>query len=148
MDWSQYNQGQVDALHADNVILVSPDDVPLSDTEGLARSKLAAHTLPGSLHRAFSVFFVTPDRKVLLQRRALSKITFPGLWANTCCSHPLYLPSGEAETVFEAARRRLVQELGLSASFCEGLDMTRLCRLRYRAEAPKDALGRVWVEHE
>jgi len=28
--------------------------------------------------------------ELLLQRRASEKITFPNLWTNTCCSHPLH----------------------------------------------------------
>jgi isopentenyl-diphosphate delta-isomerase len=42
----------------------------------------------GMLHRAFSVFLFKEDR-LLLQQRADTKITFPGYWTNTCCSHPL-----------------------------------------------------------
>jgi isopentenyl-diphosphate delta-isomerase type 1 len=44
----------------------------------------------GKLHRAFSVFLFDKQNKLLLQQRAASKITFPSLWTNTCCSHPLY----------------------------------------------------------
>lgn len=43
----------------------------------------------GLLHRAFSVFLFSPDGRLLLQRRAAEKITFPDMWTNTCCSHPL-----------------------------------------------------------
>ena len=51
----------------------------------------------GLLHRAFSVFLFDADNRLLLQQRAASKITFPRLWTNTCCSHPLhgYSPTGE-----------------------------------------------------
>lgn len=53
----------------------------------------------GMLHRAFSVFLFTPDGKLILQQRSGAKITFPFIWANTCCSHPLYdLPN---ETILE-----------------------------------------------
>lgn len=53
----------------------------------------------GSLmrHRAFSVFLFNSESKLLLQKRSDEKITFPGYWANTCCSHPLSVP-GETET--------------------------------------------------
>jgi isopentenyl-diphosphate delta-isomerase len=44
----------------------------------------------GLLHRAFSVFLFNSENKLLLQQRAASKITFPKVWTNTCCSHPLY----------------------------------------------------------
>ena len=48
----------------------------------------------GLLHRAFSVFLFRPsDGRLLLQRRADEKITFPGMWTNTCCSHPLSIKS-------------------------------------------------------
>ena len=41
-------------------------------------------------HRAFSVFLFNSKGELLLQRRSAAKITFPGLYTNTCCSHPLY----------------------------------------------------------
>lgn len=43
----------------------------------------------GLLHRAFSVFLFDEQGRLLLQQRAASKITFPDVWTNTCCSHPL-----------------------------------------------------------
>lgn len=44
----------------------------------------------GLLHRAFSAFVFRPsDGRLLLQQRASEKITFPDMWTNTCCSHPL-----------------------------------------------------------
>ena len=44
----------------------------------------------GLLHRAFSVFVFRPsDGKLLLQQCMSEKITFPDMWMNTCCSHPL-----------------------------------------------------------
>lgn len=43
----------------------------------------------GLLHRAFSVFIFSPDNKLLLQQRSDEKITFPSMFTNTCCSHPL-----------------------------------------------------------
>src|SRR5262249_54496237 len=64
---------------------------------------LAAHTSPGLLHLAFSVYLFTPDwRCLLLQQRSPAKLLWPLAWANTCCSHPR-----EGETPVEAGRRRL-----------------------------------------
>lgn len=60
---------------------------------------LMSNILPpkSMLHRAFSCFLFRPsDGKLLLQKRASEKITFPDLWTNTCCSHPLSVP-GEIE---------------------------------------------------
>ena len=70
--------------------------------------KLEAHQ-KGILHRAFSVFVLNSQGKLLLQKRAESKYHSPNLWANTCCSHP-YI----GESVTEAAHRRLDEEMGLS----------------------------------
>lgn len=56
----------------------------------------------GLLHRAFSVFLFRPsDGRLLLQKRADEKITFPGMWTNTCCSHPLSI---RAELVEEGQK--------------------------------------------
>jgi isopentenyl-diphosphate delta-isomerase len=46
---------------------------------------------------------------MLIQQRALSKYHSPGLWTNACCSHP-----APAETILDAGKRRLQEELGLS----------------------------------
>jgi len=45
----------------------------------------------------------------MLQQRATSKYHSPGLWTNTCCSHPR-----KNETNIEAAYRRLNEEMGMS----------------------------------
>lgn len=67
------------------------------------------------------------QNKLLLQQRAASKITFPKVWANTCCSHQL---SGFSPTEIDppeavadgsvtgsrlAAVRKLAHELGIPA---------------------------------
>jgi isopentenyl-diphosphate delta-isomerase len=48
---------------------------------------------------------------LLIQRRALNKYHTPGLWANTCCTHPHW--DENAET---CAVRRLNEELGIKFS--------------------------------
>ena len=68
--------------------------------------KLEAHR-KGLRHLAISVF-VTRGNKVLLQQRALSTYHTPGLWANTCCTHPYW-----GEDAPTCAARRLGQELGI-----------------------------------
>lgn len=84
------------------VILVDTEDRPTGTIE-----KMEAHRL-GVLHRAFSVFVFNEKGEMLLQQRALSKYHSGGLWTNACCSHPA---PGEETT--DAARRRLVEELGI-----------------------------------
>jgi isopentenyl-diphosphate delta-isomerase len=74
-------------------IVVSNDDEPLR-----GGSKKECHLMTninkGLLHRAFSCFLFDPiSGKLLLQRRAPEKITFPNMWTNTCCSHPLHVSS-------------------------------------------------------
>jgi isopentenyl-diphosphate delta-isomerase len=73
-------------------------------------SKAACHDGEGRLHRAFSVFLFNRSGALLLQQRAEGKRLWPGIWANTCCSHPR-----KGESVEAAAARRVRQELNLQA---------------------------------
>ncbi|ETX29653.1 isopentenyl-diphosphate Delta-isomerase [Roseivivax isoporae] len=93
--------------------------------------KLAAHRR-GLRHKAVSVFVLDGDR-VLLQRRATGKYHTPGLWANTCCTHPHW-----GEDAATCARRRLGEELGIP-----GLSLTRRDVVEYRAD-----VGGGLTEHE
>lgn len=81
--------------------------VDLADREVGQAEKLDAHRR-GVLHRAFSVFVLDGAGRLLLQRRAAGKYHSGGLWSNTCCGHPR-----PGESVVAAARRRLVEEMGL-----------------------------------
>ena len=87
------------------VILVDREDNPTGTME-----KMKAHR-KGVLHRAFSVFVFNDEGQLMLQKRALQKYHSPGLWSNTCCSHPY--PGEEAEV---AAHRRLEEEMGFDCS--------------------------------
>ncbi|GAB1403381.1 MAG: isopentenyl-diphosphate Delta-isomerase [Lentimicrobiaceae bacterium] len=90
------------------VILVDQDDKETGKME-----KLQAH-VEAKLHRAFSVFIFNSKGELLLQQRAFSKYHTPGLWTNTCCSHPR---PGEATA--DAAHRRMVEEMGFDCGFEE-----------------------------
>ncbi|KAK4796466.1 hypothetical protein SAY86_028792 [Trapa natans] len=72
------------------------------------------------LHRAFSVFLFNSKHELLLQQRSATKVTFPLVWTNTCCSHPLYRESElideDALGVRNAAQRKLLDELECSTS--------------------------------
>jgi len=70
-------------------------------------------------HRAFSLFLFNENKELLLQKRAESKLTFPNLWTNTCCSHPLPIKQEEEEIKGAkiAAARRLSFELGLDLDY-------------------------------
>ena len=89
----------------EKVILVDKND----NTIG-TMSKLDAHK-QGKLHRALSVFIINDNDEFLLQKRALDKYHSPGLWSNTCCSHPR-----KGELVSKAAERRLFEEMGIKTS--------------------------------
>lgn len=93
--------------------------------------KLEVHRR-GLRHPAISVFVLRGDQ-VLLQRRALAKYHTPGLWTNTCCTHPSW---GEAPIA--CAQRRLAEELGIT-----GLTPRLVEQIEYRAE-----VGNGLTEHE
>ena len=93
--------------------------------------KLEVHQ-KGLRHKAVSVF-VTQGSKVLIQQRALEKYHTPGLWANTCCTHPRW-----DEDPATCAVRRLREELGI-----EGLFPAFADRVEYRAD-----VGGGLIEHE
>lgn len=103
----------------------------------------------GLLHRAFSAFVFRPeDGKLLLQQRATEKITFPDMWTNTCCSHPL--DDFEEEKVEKdqlgvkvAARRKLEHELGIPREQTPIDKFQYLTRIHYLAPS-----NGVWGEHE
>ncbi len=103
----------------------------------------------GLLHRAFSAFVFRPaDGKLLLQQRASEKITFPDMWTNSCCSHPLDDFAAEKEEgaqrgVRVAASRKLEHELGIPPSQTPVDDFQYLTRIHYLA--PSDG---IWGEHE
>ncbi len=130
---------QVDMM-AEAVILVDEQDRPMGRA-----SKVNAHRGAGAFHRAFSVMLFDQDNRLLLQRRADDKITFPGIWANTCCSHPLDVPEEREELeglgVRRAAVRKLDQELGIDSVSID--DLTHVGRFRYQARQDE-----TWIERE
>lgn len=93
--------------------------------------KLAVHQR-GLRHLAVSVF-VMAGPLVLIQRRAAGKYHTPGLWANTCCTHPRW-----GEDTAACAQRRLREELGIT-----GLTPAFADRVEYRAD-----VGGGLTEHE
>jgi isopentenyl-diphosphate Delta-isomerase len=86
----------------EEVILVNEQDEQTGTIE-----KMEAHR-KALLHRAFSIFIFNTKGEMLLQQRAMGKYHSPGLWTNTCCSHPR-----PGEEVGEAASRRLKEEMGI-----------------------------------
>lgn len=118
-----------------------------SDNEVRAVSKVEAHHSSGILHRAFSVLLFDSNNRLLLQKRASHKVTFPNVWANSCCSHPLYSESerelGDALGVKRAAIRKLNQELGISESQVPISDFSFMTKMVYSSRMNEE-----WIERE
>jgi isopentenyl-diphosphate delta-isomerase len=121
------------------IIVDNNDNIIGKDT------KVNCHLGEGKLHRAFSVLLFNTENKLLIQKRASEKITFPSIWANSCCSHPLY-SNNEEEGIIgakKAAKRKLSQELGIDTSLIELSDIEYITKMHYRSRADKK-----WIEHE
>ena len=103
----------------DKIVFVDDANNPIATGD-----KLPGHTDDTKLHRAFSVFLFDRQGKFLMQQRALSKKTWPGVWSNTVCGHVML-----HESTVTAAKRRMRYELGLSGI---KLDLA-LPDFRYRA---------------
>jgi geranylgeranyl diphosphate synthase type I len=109
-------------------------------------SKLDSHYMEGHRHRAFSVFLFDSEGRLLVQRRSSEKITFPGVWGNTCCSHPLDIEgeNGDAEIgVINAAKRKLEHELGIPLSTTENWNFHHIGILEYACRWNSE-----WIERE
>ena len=129
-------------MMAEAVLQVDENDVVVGPI-----SKADSHYQSGSLHRAFSVLLFNMDGKLLLQQRAHDKITFPSVWANSCCSHPLAsaeeMEEDNALGVKVAAIRKLDQELGISPDSIDINDFHFITKMRYSARMNAD-----WIERE
>ncbi|XP_016017682.1 isopentenyl-diphosphate Delta-isomerase 1 isoform X2 [Rousettus aegyptiacus] len=133
-------------LLAEMCILIDENDNKIGvDTK--KNCHLNANIDKGLLHRAFSVFLFNTENKLLLQQRSDAKITFPGYFTNSCCSHPLNVP-GELEEnnamgVKRAAQRRLKAELGIPKEQVPLEEINYLTRIYYKAQSDG-----IWGEHE
>lgn len=111
-----------------------------------AKSKLDCHHDEGFLHRAFSVLLFDREGRLLVQRRSPEKITFPGIWANSCCSHPLDIEGengNDLDGAINAAIRKLEQELGIPAEISKEWDFHNVGVLEYSCRWNSE-----WIERE
>ncbi len=88
----------------------------------------------GWYHPTVHVWFYTPSGKVLLQKRADSKETFPGLWDVSVAGH-----IQEGETPLQAAIREIEEEIGLRGT---AGDLYFLGRFRSEHRHPGGLLDR------
>ncbi|MGN6440073.1 MAG: isopentenyl-diphosphate Delta-isomerase [Agriterribacter sp.] len=94
-----------------DIILVNTNDEQIGTMEKMETHRKAL------LHRAFSVFIFNSKGEMLLQQRAMEKYHSPGLWTNSCCSHPK-----PGEETIAGAQRRLKEELGFSVPLEKAFD--------------------------
>ena len=118
MESTMENLSEVQRRQLDEqCILLNENDEVIGSASKKA-CHLAENINKGMLHRAFSVFLFNSKNELLLQQRSLSKMTFPGFFTNTCCSHPRATKSEMTEDNYlgikKAAKRRLNFELGIS----------------------------------
>jgi isopentenyl-diphosphate Delta-isomerase len=88
----------------EHIVLVDSDNNVLGTAP-----KLTSHNSNTPLHRAFSLFLFNSKGQLLLQQRSKIKKTWPLVWSNSCCGHPML-----NETNKDAAKRRLKDELGIT----------------------------------
>jgi isopentenyl-diphosphate delta-isomerase len=166
--WNSAGRSQIDLMNEERCLVVdSNDNIVEFSSKGEAHKFSLLHP-QGRLHRAFSVFLFNENNQLLLQQRALHKLTFPGVWSNTCCSHPIAdcVPSeidypqailqGDVNGIKYAARRKLEHELGIPAKEIEISSIKYLTRIHYCAatDATDGSPARTelapfqWGEHE
>ena len=80
---------------------------PEGKSTGKTALKSEAHK-KGWFHATAHIWFFTSDEKILLQKRALTKKVFPGIWDISVAGH-----IGAGEEILEGAKREVFEEIGL-----------------------------------
>lgn len=162
------NMDQEDLMESDMLVAVDEYDNLISDFSSHGSSylsKRAGHTFNvdtprAALHRAFSFFLFDSDNRLLLTQRASSKITFPNVWTNTVCSHPLYgMSPNEVDIVPDAypsfpgikhaAIRKCKHELGIDKQYIPHESIQFITRYHYwAADTITYGVNSPWGEHE
>uniref|UniRef100_A0A5F8H7W3 isopentenyl-diphosphate Delta-isomerase n=1 Tax=Monodelphis domestica TaxID=13616 RepID=A0A5F8H7W3_MONDO len=131
---------------------INTDDVDEKEVQLLAEmcilidendNKIGAETKKNS----FNIFLFNTENKLLLRQRADAKITFPGCFTNTCCSHPLSTPveleENNAIGVRRAAQRCLKAELRIPMEQVPPEDISYVTGIHYKAQSEG-----IWGDYE
>jgi isopentenyl-diphosphate delta-isomerase len=86
---------------------------PEGEPTGVVKPKPDVHR-DGDWHRSVHIWIITPDDRILVQRRALTKENHPGQWDVSCAGH---IAAGE--TAIESAIREAWEELGITLDAAE-----------------------------
>lgn len=163
MKGSTYGVGmsQHDFMAQDECLVVNYNDEVIGADNKYNTHKFISGQPKGIVHRAFSVMLFDSQGQMLLQQRAASKVTFPRVWTNTCCSHPLHgqtpdevdpprdATNAEPSGIFHAARRKLRHELGIEPSQLVGATFKYMGRVHYwAADTRTHGPSAPWGEHE
>ena len=140
LDISSIHQSQTASL-SNNLIKVTKFDEYLGEV-----TKIDAHLNTTNVpHRAFSLFVFDKQNRLLLQQRSDTKITFPGYWTNTCCSHPLNNAQEKEDRWFRgvklAAKKRVKFEVGIRLFGLTGIFPVK--KIYYQAK-----YNEMWGENE
>ncbi|KAJ1458820.1 isoprenoid synthase domain-containing protein [Pelagophyceae sp. CCMP2097] len=160
MEWSADGCSQDDLMLKDEVLVVDFNDQVVGHDNKYNAHKFVLGQPTGIVHRAFSVMLFDSQGRILLQQRASDKITFPDVWTNTCCSHPLYgmaasevdgpesTNAGTPMGVKRAAVRKLQHELGIPAGALKAERFAYKTRVHYWASDSSHGAESPWGEHE
>jgi len=100
---------------------------PEGERTGKTALKSEAHK-NGWFHATVHIWLFTADKKILLQKRALTKKVFPGLWDISVAGH---IAAGE--TILASAKREVLEEIGLELQEKELIKIgTRIHQVKHK----------------
>ena len=85
--------------------------IDILTAEGLPTGNTALKSVAhkkGWFHATAHIWFFTTDHQILLQKRALTKKVFPGIWDISVAGH-----IGAGEKILQGAKREILEEIGL-----------------------------------